>query len=263
MSATLSPINIYSQIVGLDNLDRPTTQDQFGLQFPKKNRKSMILPLTRFTASNRNSGTGEGGIKQEYKDSIFKIITATEGNTLICMPSYDEAEWISSELENNFDIPIYLDESSSNDETHQLRESFVANDKAVLVTSLRGTLTEGVDYEGDDLSNVIVVGVSLANPFTDKAEAVKTAYALRFSRKKDFEYAFTVPSIYKSRQAIGRVIRSTEDVGTRILIDERYKENTYRSVNKYLSKKERREFEVVKKNRIEEEITNYWNQLDK
>ncbi len=49
-----------------------------------------------------------------------------------------------------------------------------------------------------------------------------------------FTYALTVPAVRKARQAIGRVIRSPDDVGVRVLLDERYARESWDSVRPYL-----------------------------
>ena len=56
-----------------------------------------------------------------------------------------------------------------------------------------------------------------------------------------YNYAYLNPGMNKIMQALGRVIRSEEDKGAVLLIDERYLTNEYRD----LFKAEWREYEVV------------------
>lgn len=261
MSATISPADVYKQTIGADDIDGPTNTDIFDLSFDESNRGSFIVPLTRFTSGNRESPTSSNNVRNEYSETIVDILENVEGNTLVCMPSYKEAKWAGSVIDDNLNRPLYIDQSSSNDETAKLKQNFEQEDDGILVTALRGTLTEGVDFSGEKLKNVLVVGVPLTNTYTNHAKAIETAYAIRFSRRNAFNYAFTVPAIYKTRQALGRVIRSTEDVGTRILLDERYESDVPRSVNEFLTPQEQSEFTPVKKDMIGTVVESFWESI--
>ena len=192
---------------------------------------------------------------------ILDVLENAEGNSMICMPSYAEAKWIGKIVDEKLDIPVYIDQSSTNDETIRMKRQFEQEESAVLTTSLRGTLTEGVDYSGDRLSNVIICGVPLTYPYSDHALAIQTAYAIRFGRANAFDYSFSVPAIYKTRQAIGRVIRNSEDVGTRVLLDERYGEDGGpKSVRNLLSDQEQSEFISVDPDMIGTVVEAFWSQ---
>jgi DNA excision repair protein ERCC-2 len=258
MSATLSPLDVYTETVGVDELPHPVERLEFDLRFPESNRGTYIVPLQQYTSGNRGDTSESNETRNQYRETIINIIQSAEGNTLVGMPSYSEAEWIESKINSKLNVPTYLDESSTREETVALKEAFEQQGEGVLVTSLRGTLTEGVDYSGDKLSNAIVVGVPLTYPYSNRAEAIKTAFAVKFGRKNAFDYSHTLPAIYKSRQALGRVIRSTSDVGTMTILDERYTNDHYRSVNEYLSTQEQSEYEVVNQDDIGDIIAAFW-----
>jgi len=257
MSATLSPVEVTSEIIGLDLLDTGYTSDVFGLSFPEENRESYILPLDKYTSSNRGSPANNNSVRQKYKQAVENIVTTTRGNTLICMPKYAEAKWIGEYLDSKLSIPIYIDESSSNDETNQLRTNFINEQKAVLTTSLRGTLTEGVDYDGNDLSNVIVVGIPLTDPTSYRSKAIRNTYTLKFGSSSAFDYSFTLPAIFKTRQALGRVIRSADDTGMRFLLDERYGDG--RTASKFLTEQQQTEYTQINMTELKNEIRTFWN----
>jgi DNA excision repair protein ERCC-2 len=158
----------------------------------------------------------------------------TPGNTLAFFPSYAEAERYYHRVET--DATPYLDRPGVRAE--ELREEFVADEDGVLFTSLWGTLTEGVSYDGDDARTVVVVGVPYPH-LDDRMDAVQRAYAGAFgdsgadgagnggagsTRNGDagWRYAVEIPTVRKTRQALGRVVRSPEDFGARVLVDERY-----------------------------------------
>ncbi len=78
----------------------------------------------------------------------------------------------------------------------------------------------------------MVCGVPIVNTSSPRTKAVRRAYDDEF--EDGFTYALTIPAVRKARQAIGRVIRSPEDVGVRVLLDERYARESWDSVRPYL-----------------------------
>jgi DNA excision repair protein ERCC-2 len=146
-------------------------------------------------------------------------------------------------LSERLDKPVLLDESSGDRETESLKDDFFAGDGKVLVTSLRGTLTEGVDYRGDRLSAAVVCGVPIINTARPQTRAVITAYDRRF--ESGFETALTVPAVRKARQAVGRVIRGPDERGVRVLLDARYARDSWNGVREYLPEHEREEYQPV------------------
>ncbi|SFS35339.1 DNA excision repair protein ERCC-2 [Halostagnicola kamekurae] len=236
MSATLEPMDAFTEVTGLQYLereeDRPVATRQYGLHFPAENRESFAVAAPKFTYENRGRPGEENPTRRSYVDALERV-AELPGNVLVGMPSYAEAEWAAGALEDRIDKPVLLDASSSDDTTQSLKDEFFAGDGKVLVTSLRGTLTEGVDYRGDRLSAAVVCGVPIVNTSSPRTKAVRRAYDDEFG--DGFEYALTVPAVRKARQAIGRVVRSPEDVGVRVLLDERYARDSWDSVRPYLA----------------------------
>ncbi|RQH01016.1 ATP-dependent DNA helicase [Natrarchaeobius oligotrophus] len=255
MSATLEPMEAFTEVTGLQYLareeDRPVVERRYGLHFPEENRESFAVAAPKFTYDNRgrpgnasvaDDAAGETpaqgaddrrqhSTRRHYADAVADVCRVP-GNVLVGMPSYAEAEWIAGVLEDRLEKPVLLDASSDDEATESLKTEFFAGDGKVLVTSLRGTLTEGVDYSGDRLSAAVVCGVPIVNTASPRTKAVRRAYDDEFG--DGFTYALTIPAVRKARQAIGRVIRSPEDVGVRVLLDERYARDSWDSVRPYL-----------------------------
>ncbi|WP_394338907.1 helicase C-terminal domain-containing protein, partial [Halorubrum sp. Atlit-26R] len=83
-------------------------------------------------------------------------MASSQGNILLTWPNYSEAAWAANRLRDEINKPVLLDQSTSHEETRELKREFVHGEPKVLVTSTRGTLTEGVDYEGDELHTCAV-----------------------------------------------------------------------------------------------------------
>jgi len=245
MSATLEPLDAFAEVTGLNHLereeDRPVITRSYGLDFPPEHRESFAVAAPPFTFENRGA-PGEDTEARRIHASALREVATVSGNVLVGMPNYAEAEWAAEYLRGAVDKPVLLDESSADDVTEDLKQEFFDGPGKVLVTSLRGTLTEGVDYRGDRLSAAVVCGVPLINTASPRTRALRTAYDRRFG--DGFEYALTVPAVRKARQAVGRVIRGPDETGVRVLLDERYARDTWNSVREYLGP-DREEFQAV------------------
>ena len=266
MSATLEPLDVFGEVSGLEALrdaGRPVVERSYTLPFPEENRASWLVDATPFTARNRGDPAENADpdswnrTRDEYAHAL-RALARSPGNVLVSMPNYREAAWAGEYLQEAVEKPVLVDESSSNSETEDLKRRFFAGDGKVLVTSTRGTLTEGVDYDGDKLAACAVVGVPLVNIGSPRVRAVRRAYGDAFGSDVAFEYALTVPAVRRARQAIGRVIRGTEEVGVRALVGHRYVPDTPRSVHAYLSPGEREEFVRLTPEFLPGQLDSFW-----
>lgn len=238
MSATLAPLDIFTEVTGLDRLaerGRPVETRRYPLSFPADNRVSFAVDAPKYTHENRGPIGAATETRKVHLDAVTTVVTAP-GNVLVGMPSYSEASWMAEALRERVQRDVLLDEASDDATTEALKEQFFAGDPKVLVTSLRGTLTEGVDYRGDRLAAAVVCGVPIVNTASPRTRAVRTAYDRTFG--DGFGRALIVPAVRKARQAIGRVIRGPEEVGVRVLVDARYARNGWDSVQEYLPDEE-------------------------
>ena len=245
MSATLEPMDVFREVTGLDHLadqGRPVVERTYGLSFPPENRASFAVDAPKFTHDNRGRPGERNGTRLAHLDAAATVASRA-GNVLVGAPSYAEAAWLAGSLEDRLAKPVLLDESSGDRATESLKDEFFEGEGKVLVTSLRGTLTEGVDYRGDRLAAAVVCGVPIINTARPRTRAVIAAYDRRFD--SGFETALTVPAVRKARQAIGRVIRGPDERGVRVLLDARYARESWNSVREFLPDHEREEFQPV------------------
>ena len=101
-----------------------------------------------------------------------------------------------------------------------------------------GAFGEGIDLVSDRLIGAVIVGIGMP-----RINFVSDQIANYYSNNglSGYDYAYLNPGMNKIMQALGRVIRSEEDKGAVLLIDERYLNNEYRD----LFKVEWREYEVA------------------
>lgn len=248
-----------------ESVVRPSTFEQYPLRFPRQNRLSVIADLPKYIKKNRGSPTQNPNQMESVRRQYATVLQETAeapGNVLLAMPNYREAEWIYDYLKDDVDKRFHLDQSSSALETTEMLESFFKKGEAVICTSCRGTITEGVDYEGGRLHHCAAVGIPLLPMYSPRVQAIRTAYDQQMQYGSGFETALTVPAVRKVRQAFGRVIRGSDEAGARLLLDQRYASTGWGGVNEYLSDQEREEFELVRPQDISDELDSFWGSVD-
>ena len=86
---------------------------------------------------------------------------------------------------------------------------------------------EGIDLKGDALIGALIVGPGLPMVCTQQ-EILRQYYELR--GQDGFRYAYLCPGMNRVMQAAGRVIRTGEDRGIVLLLDERFARSEYRAM---------------------------------
>ena len=115
----------------------------------------------------------------------------------------------------------------SRDMCEEERESFLhafscsSKDTLVGFGDMGGVFAEGIDLRGDRLIGVIVVGTGLPQ-VQEERELLREYYG-----KDGFAYAYRNPGMNKVLQAAGRVIRTENDRGWILLLDERFLYSEY------------------------------------
>ncbi len=223
MSGTMKPLEMYIDILGLDKTR--TIGKEYSTPFPKKNRLDIIVPGTTTKYSMR--GNEMWKTMAEY---ITKLSDAIPGNLAVFFPSYDIKEKIMSFCKNSIKKQIIEEvRNLTKDEKTRIYRRFLANsfNGAVLFGVLGGSFSEGVDFPGNAINGVIIVGLSLRQP-TLETKVMINYYDKKFHR--GWDYAYIYPAVVKSLQAAGRCIRSEFDRGVIIYLDERYLWSNYRKL---------------------------------
>ncbi|WP_226022481.1 ATP-dependent DNA helicase [Halomicrobium salinisoli] len=256
MSATLRPFDVTEDVLGLEDAETMT----YGPQFPEERRRTYAVDGPALFASERDDPETQDVVAGVLEDTA----RMTPGNTLAFFPSYAEAERYHERVAT--DARTYLDEPGT--QARDLRREFVDDDDGVLFTSLWGTLAEGVSYDGDDARTVVVVGVPYPH-LDDRMDAVQDAYATAFGGDEEagWRYAVEIPTVRKTRQALGRVVRSPEDFGARILLDKRYTEAAGMEMRDYAVRgtfppEERSEMIDVDPEKLKFAMLNFYQDVD-
>ena len=220
VSGTLTPGEMYRDVLGMD--PHRTIIREYQSPFQSHNRLNIIVPTVTTRYSHR---TPEHF--QKIARIIRRILDHIPGNVAVFFPSYD---FLSSTLPflDISDRPVFIQRSDMNpSDVAQMLSAFRANKdrRAVLLAVAGGSLSEGVDFPGQDLLGAIIVGIPLAE-MNLEIRAMIDYYEKKFGR--GWFYAYIQPAIAKALQAAGRVIRSENDRGVVVFLDERYTWKNYK-----------------------------------
>src|SRR3989338_6133154 len=155
MSGTLTPIEMYADLLGVDNKKAITIEYQN--PFPKENRLNIIVPETSTKYQARTTLMWEA-IARKCAD----ITTNIPGNSIIFFPSYAILENVYDFLREKSTKTLFIEDAELNKEQRgDLLERFkeYKTAGAILLGVAGGSFAEGIDLPGDLLKGVIVVGL--------------------------------------------------------------------------------------------------------
>jgi DNA excision repair protein ERCC-2 len=118
-------MDVFREVTGLDHLaddGRPVATRTYGLTFPEDNRESFAVAAPKYTYANRGNPGDDNDVRQQYADAVRRV-AGVDGNVLVGMPNYVEAEWMAGVLDG-LDKPVLLDESSDDDVTEAVKREF-------------------------------------------------------------------------------------------------------------------------------------------
>lgn len=116
-----------------------------------------------------------------------------------------------------------------------------------------GIFSEGIDLKRDNLIGAIIVGTGIPQVCAER-ELLKQYFDGR--GESGFDYAYRYPGMNKVLQSAGRVIRTAEDVGIVVLLDERFRQSSYQQ----LFPREWETYENVNADTIGRRIERFWDE---
>jgi len=223
-SATMFPMLYYRELLTTD-------RDAYGIYvqspFPKENRRILIGSdvSSRYTRRNRAE-------YQKIAGYIARCVWQRQGNYMAFFPSYRLMEDVLQVYEEEFSVDWVRCVCQTPDMTEQEREGFLEEfqeREGTLVgfCVLGGIFSEGVDLTGESLIGAVIVGTGLPQ-IGSQREILKEYYDKK--NHCGFDYAYRYPGMNKVLQAAGRVIRTKEDKGVILLLDDRFWDRDYQEI---------------------------------
>lgn len=248
-SATMYPLDYYKELIACGY------GETLKIRSPFDPERLKIIVMNNINTRYQNRASS----KHHIIDIIQEVIDAKKGNYIAFFPSYSYMNQIINDLPPDLPCDILIQERDM--DTH-LRDLMIERFKKTTTRSqlaffvMGGMFSEGIDYVGDMLSGVIVVGVGLPM-INESNNQLKTYYEDVFN--KGFDYAYTYPGMNKVIQAVGRVIRRHEDYGIAILIDDRFATKSYTN----LFPPEWKHYEILKSSRdLERVLKSFWSTFE-
>src|SRR5256712_10109213 len=179
----------------------------YGTPFPKSNRLLLVQPELTTLYAKRSAAMHDRIARQ-----TAALVAVVPGNTALFFPSYELREEPHSRfLAFHAGKKILVERPGW---TKTQRDGAIgalrvarAEGGAVLFAVQGGSLSEGVDYEGNVLTAVVVVGLPLSPPNVE-VEALKEDYCRKFRVAKGDDYAYVFPAVNQGLHAPRRPIRA-------------------------------------------------------
>lgn len=224
MSGTLQPLEAYIRIT---KLPENTVQKVVPSPFPKEHVLALISSGVTTAMEKRTPEMYRKIIKR-----VSEIVRNTPANTGIFVPSFEVLGALLVEgLKKALDKPLFCEHRSMDSrENEKMIAEFKTcskNGGAVLLGVQGGRSSEGVDFPGDEMNSVAIVGLPYAEP-TPKVRA-QINYFERLFPGFGREYGYVLPAMKKACQAAGRPIRTLEDRGAIVFLDYRFASDYCRS----------------------------------
>lgn len=219
-SATLTPMDYFKEVLGGDKDDYHI---RLTSPFPRHN-----LGL----AVHGDISTRYRHREETYEDialMIHEFVQSRQGNYLIFFPSYVYMNRVFELFSSMYPGLNVVRQEGGMDE--EAKESFLADfqleDDLIAFAVLGGTFSEGIDLAGDRLIGAVIVGVGMPQLGFDR-NIIKDYFDS--THGEGFNYSYVYPGMNKVLQAAGRVIRTENDRGAILLIDDRYLTSRYKSL---------------------------------
>ena len=271
-SATFLPINYYKRLLS-------TAKDDYAIyaESPFEQKKRLLLLGNDVSTKYTRRGPE---MYQKYASYIRKITMAKSGNYIAFFPSYRFMEDVYEEFCNQSDVQEK--ESMSNGwtktdttggyvtgeievlvqsqyMTEQEREEFLERFEIVKDHSLigfcvmGGIFSEGIDLTEDKLIGAMIIGTGLPQVCLER-ELLK--YYFDNQGVNGFDYAYLYPGMNKVLQSAGRVIRTDQDRGVIVLLDDRFMERQCQNV----FPREWEDYKVCNSEEIRGELKRFWSE---
>ncbi|GGL24544.1 DEAD/DEAH box helicase [Pseudomonas brenneri] len=213
-SATLSPRHYYADLLGL-----PADTAWVDVESPFEAAQLQVRIIDRISTRFVH--------RQASLEPIVALIAQqferTPGNYLAFFSSFDYQQQVAQLLAQlHPSIPTWhQSRGMAEAERQAFLDQFTQHSQGVGFAVLGGAFGEGIDLPGTRLIGAFIATLGLAqlNPVN---EQMKQRMGAMFGAGYDYTYLY--PGIQKVVQAAGRVIRTQQDQGVVMLIDDRFAE---------------------------------------
>lgn len=215
-SATLTPLSYFKRVLGGGD-------ESFVLRLPSPFDPDRLLIAVQNTISTRfrhRTASVEPVAKH-----LAALTAGKPGNYLLFFPSYAylRSVWEVYPAQSGETV-LVQEPGASEEERERFLRQFRKDGRVTGFAVLGGVFAEGIDLIGDRLIGAAIVSVGIPG-LSFERDLVRDYFAA--SDGMGYEYAYLLPGWNKALQAAGRIIRTEEDKGALLLIDDRYTKPPY------------------------------------
>lgn len=252
-SATLLPIRYYKELLS-------TEKDDYAVYarsvFDKKNRLLMVGN----DVSTRYTRRGEK-MYHRYALYLKEMALAKTGNYMAFFPSYRFMEevyecFLDMVEEENIQLDCLIQAPYMSEEAREIFLEGFEEERDVSLMGfcvMGGIFSEGIDLSEDKLIGAAIIGTGLPQVCRER-ELLKEYFDKKEMR--GFDYAYVYPGMNKVQQSAGRVIRTEEDRGIILLLDDRFQEKRYKET----FPREWEGYQMCNIKNVKEKIRKFWDQ---
>jgi DNA excision repair protein ERCC-2 len=194
--------------------------------FPEENEMNLVIPTLTTKYEERDES-----MVQKYAWYLSKSFEAVPGNCGVFFPSYSFMQDVAEQLEEHTSRTVFMERRGMNKaEKQEMLDDFAdlgESGNGVLLGVAAGSFGEGIDFPGEAMKGVFIVGLPLQRPDLETQELIDFLDE-RFG--KGWDYGYSYPAMNRAIQAAGRCIRSSDDKGIIVYMDKRYNWSNYRKV---------------------------------
>ncbi len=211
-SATLSPRHFYQDMLGL-----PTNTAWIDVAAPFK-ATQLSVQVAHHISTRYTDRTAS---LQPLAEHMAAQYQRAPGHYLAFFSSYDYLQQVADAFERHApEVPVWRQSRRMAEAEQALfLARFVPGGQGIGFAVLGGAFSEGIDLPGDRLIGAFIatLGLPQVNPVNEQFRQ-----RLQALFGSGYDYAYLYPGLQKVVQAAGRVIRTPEDQGTLLLMDQRF-----------------------------------------
>lgn len=200
----------------LESLGLPPSTPCYSFQSPFEYPKQMVLyiPPPSFPLP------GDPNFPEAVADVACYILNLSRGRALFLFTNYRNMEIIGAILRERLDYPILIQGEKSRS---RLLDEFRENVSSVLLATK--SFWEGIDVPGESLTALLIEKLPFATP---DDPVIRGEHSYYQSKGKNYFADFQIPrTVLALRQGIGRLIRSSNDIGMVAIFDARLRTASY------------------------------------
>lgn len=188
-------ISVLSEKIGKNRIILTTNDSQLTMRYSERSRERFLY----------------------YCDTISQLLKVIPGHALIFTPNYELTSVFANLLKTRYE------ERPNQPITKLINEVKSSKTKVAIIAPARGKTSEGIEIVQNEkslISAVIIAGLPYPPPSKSLKEIIKE-YSKFWGGEQAANYMTYLQAVVTMRQCLGRMIRSENDVGAWIILDNR------------------------------------------